>query len=101
MIAHALLGAAVAAGVEPRVIERIIAETRGNPLALLELPRGLSAGELAGGFAVGSAQPPLRSARAELPRTSPVDADETQRFLLLAAAEPAGDPGPADGAQRS
>src|ERR1700736_3098959 len=40
--AHALLGAAIAAGVEPRVIERIIAETRGNPLALLELPRGLA-----------------------------------------------------------
>jgi DNA-binding CsgD family transcriptional regulator len=90
--AHALLGVAIASGVEPRVIERIVAETRGNPLALLELPRGLSAAELAGGFAVSSAQP--LSARLEqsfLGRVRSVP-EHTQRFLLLAAAEPVGDP---------
>jgi DNA-binding CsgD family transcriptional regulator len=90
--AHSLLGVAIAGGVEPRVIDRIVAETRGNPLALLELPRGLSAAELAGGFAVSSAQP--LSARLEQifigrVRSMP---GQTQRFLLLAAAEPVGDP---------
>ena len=39
---------------DDRVRDRIVAETRGNPLALLELPRGVSAAELAGGFAVPS-----------------------------------------------
>ena len=37
------------------VRDRIVAETRGNPLALLELPRGLTAGQLAGGFALPDA----------------------------------------------
>ena len=90
--AHALLGVAIAGSVEPRVIERIVAETRGNPLALLELPRGLSAAELAGGFGVSSAQP--LSARLEhsfLGRVRSMP-DQTQRLLLLAAAEPVGDP---------
>jgi DNA-binding CsgD family transcriptional regulator len=82
----------VIARVDERVVDRIVAETRGNPLALLELPRGLSAAELAGGFGVSSTQP--LSARVEQSflgriRSMP---DQTQRFLLLAAAEPAGDP---------
>src|ERR1700736_1830612 len=55
--ARGLLGSAIAGRVDERVIERIVAETRGNPLALLELPRGLSAAELAGGFRVSSTQP--------------------------------------------
>src|SRR5260370_37812417 len=55
--ARGLLGPAIAGRVDERVIERIVAETRGNPLALLELPRGLSAAELAGGFGVSSTQP--------------------------------------------
>ena len=38
-----------------RVRDRIIAETRGNPLALLELPRGFTATELAGGFGLPAA----------------------------------------------
>src|SRR4029077_19840115 len=68
------------------------AETRGNPLALLELPRGLSAAELAGGFGVSSTQP--LSARLEQSFLGRVRSmpDRTQRFLLLAAAEPTGDP---------
>ena len=89
--ARGVLGVAIAGRVDERVVERILAETRGNPLALLELPRGLSAAELAGGFGVSSTQP--LSARLEQSflgriRSMP---DRTQRFLLLAAAEPAGD----------
>jgi DNA-binding CsgD family transcriptional regulator len=90
--ARGVLGLAIVGRVDGRVVDRIVAETRGNPLALLELPRGLSAAELAGGFRVSSMQP--LSARLELSflgrlRSMP---DQTQRLLLLAAAEPAGDP---------
>ena len=90
--ARGVLGLAIAGRVDERVIDRIVAETRGNPLALLELPRGLSAAELAGGFGVSSTQP--LSARLEQSFLGRVRSmpDQTQRFLLLAAAEPAGDP---------
>jgi DNA-binding CsgD family transcriptional regulator/tetratricopeptide (TPR) repeat protein len=89
--ARGLLGSAIAGRVDERVIERIVAETRGNPLALLELPRGLSAAELAGGFRVSSTQP--LSARLEQSFLGRVRSmpGQTQRFLLLAAAEPMGD----------
>jgi DNA-binding CsgD family transcriptional regulator len=77
---------------DERVRDRIIAETRGNPLALLELPRGLSPAGLAGGFAVSDGSPlegrieaSFRSRAKKLP-------EETQRLLLLGAAEPLGDP---------
>jgi AAA ATPase domain len=87
-----VLGLAIAGRVDERVIERIVAEARGNPLALLELPRGLSAAELAGGFGVSSMQP--LSARLEHSFIGRVRSmpGQTQRFLLLAAAEPVGDP---------
>jgi DNA-binding CsgD family transcriptional regulator len=90
--ARGVLGLAIAGRLDERVIDRIVAETRGNPLALLELPRGLSAAELAGGFGVSSMQP--LSARLEQSFLGRVRSmpDQTQRFLLLAAADPAGDP---------
>ncbi len=86
------LGSAIAGRVDQLVIERIVAETRGNPLALLELPRGLSAVELAGGFRVSSTQP--LSARLEQSFLGRIRAmpEHTQRVVLLAAAEPTGDP---------
>ena len=55
--ARALLDSVVPGRLEARVRDRIVAETRGNPLALLELPRGLTAAELAGGFGRPDAQP--------------------------------------------
>jgi hypothetical protein len=48
--AGALLDAVLAGPIDARIREQIVAETGGNPLALLELPRGLTAAELAGGF---------------------------------------------------
>src|SRR4029079_18137366 len=48
--ARALLSSAVRFALDAPVRDRIIAETRGNPLALLELPRGLTPAQLAGGF---------------------------------------------------
>jgi DNA-binding CsgD family transcriptional regulator len=89
--ARALLESALAARLDESVLERIIAETGGNPLALLELPRGLTPAQVAGGFGLPAALP--LSARIEQSFTRrlaglPLDA---RRLLLVAAAEPVGD----------
>jgi DNA-binding CsgD family transcriptional regulator len=89
--ARTLLKSAVPGRLDDGLRERIIAETRGNPLALLELPRRMTAAELAGGFEVpaGGDLPAhiedhyLRDV-GELP-------EATQRLMLLAAADPVGD----------
>ena len=90
--ARALLGSAVRFKLDERVRERIIAETGGNPLALLELPRGLTATQLAGGFGLLGAQG--LSGRIEEGFVQRLEAlsDDARRLLLLAAAEPVGDP---------
>jgi len=89
--ARALLNAALTGSLDPRVRDQIVAETRGNPLALLELPRGLTPGELAGGFGLPGA-PPL-DARIEHSFRRQLDAlpAQTRRLLQLAAADPSGD----------
>jgi DNA-binding CsgD family transcriptional regulator len=84
--ARGLLASVIAGPLDERVRERIIAETRGNPLALLELPHGL----LAGGFGVPG-ELPGRIEASFRDRVDRLPAD-TQRLLLLAAAEPIGDP---------
>jgi DNA-binding CsgD family transcriptional regulator len=90
--ARALLDSAVAFRLDERVRDRIIAETRGNPLALLELPRGLNATELAGGFGVlGVNALSGRIEESYLRRLSTLPED-VRLLLLLAAAEPIGDP---------
>ncbi|HUE28225.1 MAG TPA: LuxR C-terminal-related transcriptional regulator, partial [Solirubrobacteraceae bacterium] len=90
--ARALLGLVLRVPLDDRVQERIVAETRGNPLALLELPRGLTPAELAGGF--GLLDAPGLSGRIEQSFRRRLEALplETQRLLLVAAAEPVGDP---------
>ena len=60
-------GLGVAGPLDERVRDRIVAETRGNPLALLELPRGLTPAELAGGFGLPGARPLAEPDRGELP----------------------------------
>src|SRR4029453_6479321 len=60
--ARALLDAVVTGPLDPRIRERIVAETHGNPLALLELPRSVTPSELGGGFAPPHASPPARAA---------------------------------------
>jgi DNA-binding CsgD family transcriptional regulator/tetratricopeptide (TPR) repeat protein len=90
--ARALLGSALRGPLDERVRDRIVAETRGNPLALLELPRGLTLAEMAGGF--GLLDAPGLSGRIEESfqrRLESLPAG-TQRLLLVAAAEPVGDP---------
>jgi DNA-binding CsgD family transcriptional regulator len=90
--ARALLASVLPGRLDERVRDRIIAESAGNPLALLELPRGMTAAELAGGFGLPSPLPVAgRIEQGFLWRIAPLP-EVTQRLLLLAAAEPTGDP---------
>jgi DNA-binding CsgD family transcriptional regulator len=87
--ARELLGSVLGGPLDERVRDRIVAETRGNPLALLELPRGVRPAELTGGFGVpgssGRIEDSFRRRLEGLPAA-------TQRLMLVAAAEPTGDP---------
>jgi DNA-binding CsgD family transcriptional regulator len=90
--ARALLEAVLTGPVDARVRDEIVAETRGNPLALLELPRGVTAAELAGGFGLPGALP--LTGRIEDSFRRQIDALPVQarRLTLVAAADPTGDP---------
>ena len=90
--ARALLEAALAGPLDPRVRDLIIAETRGNPPALLELPRGLPPAELAGGFGLPRAAPLTGRIEDSFARRLEALPDQTRRLLQLAAADPSGDP---------
>jgi DNA-binding CsgD family transcriptional regulator len=90
--ARALLGSVIRGPLDERVRDQIVAETRGNPLALLELPRGLTPAELAGGFGLTSAQTLSGRIEESFRRRLQALSAETQQVLLLAAAEPVGDP---------
>jgi hypothetical protein len=89
--AQALLDSVLAWPLDAQVRDRIVAETYGNPLALLELPRGLTQGQLAGGFGLPDAMPLSgrieESFRRQLEGLPP----ETQQLLQVAAADPSGD----------
>ena len=94
--ARALLDSALTGPLDARVRDQIIAEAHGNPLALLELPRGRTAAELAGGFGLpgavslsGSISDTIEeSFRRRIDALPP----GTRHLLLLAAADPTGDP---------
>jgi DNA-binding CsgD family transcriptional regulator len=89
--ARALLESALAGPLDVRVRDLIVAETRGNPLALLELPRGLSTAELAGGFGLPGVAPLTGLIEDSFARQLAVLPDQTRRLLQLAAADPSGD----------
>jgi DNA-binding CsgD family transcriptional regulator len=89
--ARAMLASVLPGWVDGKVIGQIVAETQGNPLALLELPRDMTPAELAGGFGLidtlglsGRIEESFRRRLEPLP-------EDTRRFMLLAAAEPLGD----------
>ncbi|MEU0932940.1 AAA family ATPase [Embleya sp. NPDC005971] len=87
--ARTLIGRVLPGPLDERVRERILIESRGNPLALLELPRAA-----AGGGFVAAATGQSLSGRLESgfrQRLNGLSAD-TRKTLLLAAAEPLGDP---------
>ena len=90
--ARALLSSTARFELDEEVRDRIVAETRGNPLALLELPRGLTAAQLADGF--GLLAPDVLPGRVEKSFLAQVESlpGDTRRLVLLAAADPTGDP---------
>jgi len=90
--ARALLASVIPGRLDERVRDRIIAESDGNPLALLELTHGVTTAELAGGFGLPGAGPLAgRIEKSFLCRITPLP-ETTRRLLLLAAADPVGDP---------
>jgi DNA-binding CsgD family transcriptional regulator len=90
--ARTLLMRAVPGRLDDRISDRIVAETRGNPLALLELPRSMSAAALAGGFELLPAADLPRHLEDHYLQVARELPESTQQLLLLAAAEPVGDP---------
>lgn len=89
--ARELLESVMLGGIDPRVRDRIVAETRGIPLAIVDVPRSVSATELAGGFWIsGKRSSSAALEEAFIQRVNSLPAD-TQRLLLVAAAEPVGD----------
>ena len=90
--ARALVASAMPGTMDDAVRERIVAEARGNPLALLELRRGRTADDFAGGFGMpADVSVASRIDEAFRRRVAALPA-ESRLLLLVAAAEPAGDP---------
>jgi DNA-binding CsgD family transcriptional regulator len=89
--ARRLLAATIPGLLDPRVRDRLLGEAGGNPLALLELPRGGQPIAVAGGFGLPVEMPlTSRIEQGFVDQLTPLPA-ETRRLLLLAAAEPVGD----------
>jgi DNA-binding CsgD family transcriptional regulator len=89
--ARTLLESVLPGRLDDRVLERIVVETRGNPLALLELPRGLTPAQLAGGFALPAALPLSAQIEESFARRLARLPRDARRLLLVAAADPTGD----------
>ncbi|WP_218826565.1 AAA family ATPase [Actinomadura meyerae] len=90
--ARALLRSAVAGPWDAQVLDRVVAEARGNPLALLELPKDFAPAELAGGFGVpGTAGLADRIQEVYERRVAGLP-PPARLLLLVAAAEPGGEP---------
>ncbi len=90
--ARELLASALPGPLDERVRDRVIAETRGNPLALLELPRGLTSAQLTGGFGVSGAVSLDGRIEESFARQLAALPAQTRRLVQLAAADPTGDP---------
>ena len=89
--ARSLLAWAVAGRLDDQVRDRIVAETRGNPLALLELPRSLTPAEMAGGFGLPDARTLSGRVQQSFLRRIESLPEEAREVLFVAAAEPVGD----------
>ncbi|MFI7455399.1 AAA family ATPase [Nonomuraea sp. NPDC049714] len=90
--AHALLDSVTPGRIDRHIRDRFVAETRGNPLALLELPRELTMTQVAGGFGLLDADRlPGRIEQSFLDRIEALP-EQARLLLVVAAAEPVGDP---------
>ena len=90
--AHALLGSALTGPLDEQVRDRIVGEARGNPLALLELPRSMTPAELAGGFALPGAVALEGRIEESFQRRLDALPPNTRRLMQIAAADPVGEP---------
>jgi DNA-binding CsgD family transcriptional regulator len=90
--ARELLASMLTGPLDAQVRDQIIADTNGNPLALLELPAGLTSAQLAGGFGLSSAVPLAGRIEGSFARQLAALPTQTRRLLQLAAADPSGDP---------
>jgi DNA-binding CsgD family transcriptional regulator len=90
--AQELLDSVLTWPVDARVRDQIVVEAQGNPLALLELSRGLSTAEMAGGFGIPDTSPVQGRIEQGFARQISAQPLEVQRLLLVAAADPSGDP---------
>ena len=89
---YALLDSILTAPLDPRVREQIVSETRGVPLAMLEVLRDLTPAELAGGFGLAGGVPVSGSIEETFRRRIDALPSDSRRLLQLAAADPVGDP---------
>jgi DNA-binding NarL/FixJ family response regulator len=90
--ARTLLSRAVPGRLDDRVRDRIIAETGANPLALLELTRSMSTAERAGGYLLPPTGGLADQVEAQYLRRLRELPEATQRLILVAAADPVGEP---------
>jgi DNA-binding CsgD family transcriptional regulator len=90
--ARALLETVIPGPIDAGIRDRIVAETHGNPLALLELPRGMSAAELAGGYAIPASPGLSGSIEDGFKRRLDALPADALRLVQLAAADPVGEP---------
>ena len=90
--ARTLLDSVLTGPLDTRVRDQILAETRGNPLALLELPRGLILQQLAGRLRPPGAVELSGDIEENFRRRVDILPDQTRRLMLIAAAQPIGDP---------
>jgi DNA-binding CsgD family transcriptional regulator len=89
--ARALLESVLPAAMDDQVLERLIVETRGNPLALVELPRGLTSSQLAGGFGLPAAAPMHAGIEESFQRRVAALPRDASLLVLIAASDPTGD----------
>ena len=89
--ARALLDAVLPGSLDERVRHQLVTESRGNPLALLELPKGRTVDELAGGFAIPRGTAVASTVEKDFQRRHAALPDDTRRLLLVASADPTGD----------
>jgi DNA-binding CsgD family transcriptional regulator len=90
--ARTLLESVLPAPLDEHVLDRIVLETHGNPLALLELPRGMTPIQLAGGFGLPATVLLSASIEESFTRRLATLPGDARRLLLIAAADPTGDP---------
>jgi DNA-binding CsgD family transcriptional regulator len=90
--ARELMRSVIPAPIDERVLDRLVVETHGNPLAVIEFPRGLAPSQLAGGFGLPTALPLTEQIEQTFTRRLADLPADAKQLLLLASADPSGDP---------